>query len=60
MYQACQFLYDYQTPVWELIHNVKSKFPLFCNITLQITGDKKQSDEEQGTPHFAVRVNLPC
>jgi len=26
----------------------------------QITGSKKQSDEERGAALFAVRVHLPC
>jgi len=33
---------------------------LFTHITPQITGGKKQSDEERGAAFFAVRVNLPC
>jgi hypothetical protein len=29
-------------------------------ITPQITGGKKQSDEERGAALFDVQVNLPC
>jgi len=32
----------------------------FVQLTPQITGGKKQSDEERGAALFDVRVNLPC